>query len=93
MGGVFGRRYFQYWEVDSGIHKISVSLQPGVNAWDWKKNPSLPLNCPEGEVAFVKFNNLWSRYLKQEHDDAEGRKQIKKRRLILSGPMRNIPDS
>lgn len=93
MGGVFSKRYFQNWEIDPGIHEIVISPQPGVNAWGWGKNPSLSISCAEGEILFIEFKNLWSRSLEQERDDAEGREQIKDRRLILSGPMRKIPYS
>jgi hypothetical protein len=91
IGGVFSKRYFQFWKVDPGTHEVALVLQPGEEErWGLKNLPSVSATCAEGELVFIRLKKGWTRAFLKVVEPSEGRKQIEERRLIVSGPMRRI---
>ena len=92
-GGIFGKRYFQSWEVEPGPHAIALFLQPGVKeTWYLNDLPSMSVSCVEGEIVFIHLKRGWSTAILEPVDQSEGRREIHERRLVISGPMRKIPE-
>lgn len=93
-GAIFGKKYFQCWSIEPGSHEIALTLQPGVKeTWALKDLPSMSFDCVAGELVFIHLRRGWWTNVFEQVDPSEGRNEILERRLVISGPMRKIPDS
>jgi hypothetical protein len=98
MGQVFFREeFFQTWKIDPGLHAMIFSMPPdwkwiGVNPDNQKLTESF--DCQKGEVLIMEYRRgFFSKAPIQIHDNAEGRDEVSKRRLILTGSLRKTADS
>lgn len=92
IGGVFSNRYFQFMNVDPGSHRVAIEMQPGEKKrFGMGDLPSISFDCDGDELIFIRLKRGWSAASLEMVSQSEGREQIRKRQLIVSGPMRSIP--